>query len=132
MHVIASTRDRGRAVPYGRIAGGLLVGTVFLGVAATVAYLTFATPFLMTVSTTGPLTLSRVLLGVVSWTLALTAPVGFGLFGNIVVGILGAVLGGWLFGAVGFSFFPGIINTIITAFIGAVILLLVLRVIKRA
>ena len=57
---------------------------------------------------------------------------GFGLFGNIVIGILGAVLGGWLFGALGFSFLPGIVNSIITAFIGAVILLLVVRVLKRA
>ena len=57
---------------------------------------------------------------------------GFGLFGNIVVGILGAVIGGWLFGAIGFSFFPGILNTILTAFIGAVILLLIIRVVKRA
>lgn len=57
---------------------------------------------------------------------------GFGLFGNIVIGILGAILGGWLFGAVGFVFLPGIINTIITAFIGAVILLLIVRVLKRA
>jgi len=57
---------------------------------------------------------------------------GFGLFGNIVVGILGAVLGGWLFGAIGFSFFPGILNAILTAFIGAVILLLIIRVVKRA
>jgi uncharacterized membrane protein YeaQ/YmgE (transglycosylase-associated protein family) len=57
---------------------------------------------------------------------------GFGLFGNIVIGILGAVLGGWLFGAVGFSFFPGIVNSIITAFLGAVILLFVVRLIKRA
>jgi len=57
---------------------------------------------------------------------------GVGLFGNIVVGILGAVLGGWLFGAIGFSFFPGILNAILTAFIGAVILLLIIRVVKRA
>jgi len=57
---------------------------------------------------------------------------GFGLFGNIVVGILGAVLGGWLFGAIGFTFLPGILNAIITAFIGAVILLFVVRLIKRA
>ena len=57
---------------------------------------------------------------------------GFGLFGNIIVGILGAVVGGWLFGAIGFSFFPGILNAILTAFIGAVILLLIIRVVKRA
>ena len=57
---------------------------------------------------------------------------GFGLFGNIVIGILGAVLGGWLFGAIGFNFLPGIVNSIITAFIGAVILLFVVRLLKRA
>ena len=57
---------------------------------------------------------------------------GFGLFGNIVVGILGAVIGGWLFGAIGFSFFPGILNAILTAFLGAVVLLLIIRVLKRA
>jgi uncharacterized membrane protein YeaQ/YmgE (transglycosylase-associated protein family) len=57
---------------------------------------------------------------------------GFGLFGNIVVGILGAVLSGWLFGAIGFTFLPGIVNSIITAFIGAVILLFVVRLFKRA
>ena len=57
---------------------------------------------------------------------------GFGLFGNIVIGILGAAIAGWLFGAVGFSFFPGILNTILTATIGAVILLLIVRVLKRA
>jgi uncharacterized membrane protein YeaQ/YmgE (transglycosylase-associated protein family) len=51
---------------------------------------------------------------------------------NIVVGIIGAFLGSWLFGAIGFTFFPGIINAIITATIGAIILLLLIRVIKRA
>lgn len=57
---------------------------------------------------------------------------GFGLVGNIIVGILGAIFGGWLFGELGFAFTTGIINTIITAFIGAVILLLIVRLIKRA
>ncbi|MFT3728293.1 MAG: GlsB/YeaQ/YmgE family stress response membrane protein [Terricaulis sp.] len=57
---------------------------------------------------------------------------GFGLVGNIIVGIVGAFLGSWLFGMVGFTFFPGIINAIITATLGAIILLLLIRVIKRA
>jgi len=57
---------------------------------------------------------------------------GFGLVGNIIVGIVGAFLGSWLFGAIGFAFFPGVINAIITATIGAIILLLLIRVIKRA
>jgi len=71
--------------------------------------------------------------GVAGWLAGLVVRgFGFGLFGNIVIGILGAILGGWLFGAIGFVFLPGIINTIITAFIGAVILLLIVRVLKRA
>ena len=57
---------------------------------------------------------------------------GFGLIGNISVGIVGAFLGGWLFGQLGFSIGAGIINTIFTAFIGAVVLLLIVRVFKRA
>lgn len=57
---------------------------------------------------------------------------GFGLLGNIVVGIVGAFLGSWLFGMVGFAFFPGIINAIITATIGAIILLFLIRLVKRA
>lgn len=57
---------------------------------------------------------------------------GFGLVGNIVIGIIGAFLGGWLFGAVGLVIFPGIINTILTATLGAIILLLIVRVLKRA
>ena len=57
---------------------------------------------------------------------------GFGLFGNIVVGILGAVIGSWLFDTIGFSFTSGIVNEILTAMIGAVVLLLIVRVLKRA
>ena len=57
---------------------------------------------------------------------------GFGLVGNIIVGIIGAFLGSWLFGMVGFAAFPPIINAIITATIGAIILLLLIRVVKRA
>jgi uncharacterized membrane protein YeaQ/YmgE (transglycosylase-associated protein family) len=57
---------------------------------------------------------------------------GFGLFGNIVIGILGAVLGGWLLGMVGLGFGGGIFGSILTAFIGAVVLLLIVRVLKRA
>ena len=57
---------------------------------------------------------------------------GFGLVGNIIVGIIGAFLGGWLLGMAGFSVGAGIINTIFTAFIGAVVLLLIARVVKRA
>ena len=58
---------------------------------------------------------------------------GFGLLGNIVVGIVGALIAGLLFPRLGFNLGAGvIIGSIIYATIGAVILLLVIRLIKRA
>jgi uncharacterized membrane protein YeaQ/YmgE (transglycosylase-associated protein family) len=57
---------------------------------------------------------------------------GFGLIGNIVVGVLGAFIAGYVFPAIGVTLGAGIIGAIIHATIGAVILLLVVRVIKRA
>jgi uncharacterized membrane protein YeaQ/YmgE (transglycosylase-associated protein family) len=57
---------------------------------------------------------------------------GFGLVGNIVVGIVGAFLAGLLFPQLGFSIVSGIAGAIIHATIGAVILLLLLRLIRRA
>jgi uncharacterized membrane protein YeaQ/YmgE (transglycosylase-associated protein family) len=57
----------------------------------------------------------------------------YGLLGDVIVGILGAFIGGWLFGKMGWSsVFPGIAGTIFVAFIGAVILLVILRLIRRA
>lgn len=57
---------------------------------------------------------------------------GFGLLGNIVVGIVGAFLAGWIFPAVGISLGTGILAAIIHATIGAVILLFLLRLVKQA
>ena len=56
---------------------------------------------------------------------------GFGLFGNIVVGVIGALIGGWLFGLLGIVV-GGLIGSIIAAVVGAIILLALLRLIKRA
>jgi uncharacterized membrane protein YeaQ/YmgE (transglycosylase-associated protein family) len=57
---------------------------------------------------------------------------GFGLLGDIVVGILGAFVGGWLFQQLGWSTpFGGLVGTIFVAFIGAIVLLLLLRLIRR-
>ncbi len=57
---------------------------------------------------------------------------GYGLLGDIVIGIIGAFLGGWIFGALGWSTpFPGLAGTIFVAFIGSVVLLLLLRLIRR-
>lgn len=58
---------------------------------------------------------------------------GLGLLGDIVVGILGAFVGGWLFRQLGWSTpFGGLVGTIFVAFIGAIVLLLILRLIRRA
>ena len=57
---------------------------------------------------------------------------GFGLIGNIVVGIIGAVTAGWLLPRIGFVLVGGIVAAIINAVIGAVILLFVIGLFKKA
>ena len=56
---------------------------------------------------------------------------GFGLIGDVVVGILGAVIAGALFPRLGFALGSGILGTIIAAAIGACLLLFVMRLIRR-
>lgn len=57
---------------------------------------------------------------------------GFGLLGNIVVGIVGAFIAGFLFPAIGISIGGGVLAAIIHSTIGAVILLVLIRLIKQA
>jgi uncharacterized membrane protein YeaQ/YmgE (transglycosylase-associated protein family) len=59
---------------------------------------------------------------------------GFGLLGNIVVGIIGAFLAGWLLPMLGVSFSLGspIVTEIIYAMIGAIVLLVLIGLIRRA
>jgi uncharacterized membrane protein YeaQ/YmgE (transglycosylase-associated protein family) len=57
---------------------------------------------------------------------------GFGLVGNIIVGIVGALVGGWLLPRLGIYIGGGIIAAIINAAIGAVIVLFVIGLVKRA
>ncbi len=56
---------------------------------------------------------------------------GFGLFGDIVVGIVGAFVGSWLLPRLGVHLGTGLVPVIASATIGAVVLLLVLRMIRR-
>jgi uncharacterized membrane protein YeaQ/YmgE (transglycosylase-associated protein family) len=56
---------------------------------------------------------------------------GYGVLADIVLGILGGILGGWLFGMMGISA-GGTIGSIVVAFVGAVILVGLTRLIKRA
>jgi uncharacterized membrane protein YeaQ/YmgE (transglycosylase-associated protein family) len=58
--------------------------------------------------------------------------VGFGLIGNIAVGIIGAFLAGWLLPLVGIMIGGGLLGAIINATIGAVILLVIIGLVKRA
>lgn len=57
---------------------------------------------------------------------------GFGLIGNIIVGIVGAFIAGWLFPRLGFAIGGGVLAAIINATIGAIILLVLVKVLKRA
>lgn len=54
-----------------------------------------------------------------------------GLLGNIVVGVIGAFIASFVLPYVGFAFDDGLLGSILNATIGAVILLVLIRVIKR-
>ncbi|RFS13447.1 GlsB/YeaQ/YmgE family stress response membrane protein [Emticicia sp. C21] len=56
---------------------------------------------------------------------------GFGLIGNIIVGIVGALVGSWLFASLGVSLGAGVIGQIITAVIGALVVLFIVGLIRR-
>lgn len=57
---------------------------------------------------------------------------GFGIVGDILVGIAGAFVGGWLFSALEIrNPLGGILGTILVAFVGACVLLGLLRLFRR-
>lgn len=56
---------------------------------------------------------------------------GFGVLVNIVVGVLGAFFGGWLLPRLGITF-GGSMGAFVTAFLGAVILLAIIGLVKKA
>src|SRR6516164_1307083 len=55
---------------------------------------------------------------------------GYGLIGDLIVGVIGALLGGWLFGLAGVAS-GGLIGQLVVATIGAIVLILLLRLIKK-
>jgi uncharacterized membrane protein YeaQ/YmgE (transglycosylase-associated protein family) len=70
---------------------------------------------------------------IAGWLASAVVGGGYGVVGDIVVGVVGAFLGGWLFHAFHVaSPISGIAGTIFVAFIGAVVLLLLLRLIHRS
>lgn len=68
--------------------------------------------------------------GLIAGVLASLVVGGVGLIGDIIVGIVGAFVGGWIFQKLGVSSpFNGLAGVIFTAFIGAVVLLFLLHII---
>jgi uncharacterized membrane protein YeaQ/YmgE (transglycosylase-associated protein family) len=78
--------------------------------------------------------LTWLIVGLVAGVLAsLVVGGGYGLIGDIIIGIVGAFVGGWIFRALGVSSpFGGLGGIIFVAFIGACVLLFLLRVIRRS
>jgi len=77
--------------------------------------------------------LTLILVGLVAGLLASWAVggIGYGILGDIVVGIVGAFLGSWLFRVLHIrNPVAGLAGTILVAFIGSVVLLLILRAIR--
>lgn len=57
---------------------------------------------------------------------------GYGIFGSIVIGILGSFLGFWLFDELDFHISDGIIGTLIAGIVGALLILVILNLIRRS
>ncbi len=63
---------------------------------------------------------------------AVVGGIGHGLLGDIAVGVIGAVLGGWIFSTLQIALpVGGLPGTILVAFIGAVVLLAIIRMARR-
>jgi uncharacterized membrane protein YeaQ/YmgE (transglycosylase-associated protein family) len=56
---------------------------------------------------------------------------GFGLIGDLVIGLLGGIIGGWLAGFFGLQAISWLGN-IITAALGGVVLVAIVRILRRA
>lgn len=71
--------------------------------------------------------------GIAGWLAGLIVKgYGFGILGNIVVGIVGALVGSWLLGTLGIVIGGGVLGGILNAMIGAIIVLFLIGLIKRA
>jgi uncharacterized membrane protein YeaQ/YmgE (transglycosylase-associated protein family) len=79
--------------------------------------------------------LTLLLVGLVAGVLAalVVGGSGYGIIGDIVIGIVGAFVGDWLFRVLGLTNpLDGLPGTILVAFVGAILLLLILRLIRSA
>jgi uncharacterized membrane protein YeaQ/YmgE (transglycosylase-associated protein family) len=69
--------------------------------------------------------------GIAGWLAEQFMKSDMGLLMNIVLGIVGAAVASWLFGFMGLRFGPGWVGYLIAGFIGAVILIFVVRMIRQ-
>ena len=77
--------------------------------------------------------ISWIVIGLLAgWLAAKITDAPQGLFRNIAVGLVGAVLGGVLARQLGIQVMPSFWGELLTAIVGAVILLLVLQFVRRA
>jgi uncharacterized membrane protein YeaQ/YmgE (transglycosylase-associated protein family) len=81
---------------------------------------------------TGESILILIVIGVVAGWLAgvIVDGTGFGLIGDLVIGIIGAFIGSWLLPHLGLYFAPGILGAIIVSTIGAIVLLVIMRLLR--
>jgi uncharacterized membrane protein YeaQ/YmgE (transglycosylase-associated protein family) len=72
------------------------------------------------------------LVGIVAGWLAgqIVEGTGFGLIGDLLIGIVGAFIGNWLLPRLGVHLGAGIVAAIVNATIGAVVLLLIVRLLR--
>ena len=78
--------------------------------------------------------LTWIIVGLIAGVLAsvVMGGIGYGIIGDIIIGIVGAFIGGWLFSRMGWHApWGGLAGTIFVAFIGAVLLLFILHVLRR-
>jgi uncharacterized membrane protein YeaQ/YmgE (transglycosylase-associated protein family) len=108
-----------RATLIGRLLAGVLAGAVVLWAA-------------VMARSPAPSLVILLIVGLAAGWLAGQRGSGFGLVGDLIVGVVGAVMAGWLLPTLGIHIGFGIIGVIIDAVIGAVTLLLVLRLVRRA
>ena len=57
---------------------------------------------------------------------------GYGVLMDIVLGLLGGIIGGWIFGALGVWPLGGIVRSVAVSFVGAVVLVAISRMLRRA
>ena len=69
--------------------------------------------------------------GIAGWLAEQFMKSDMGLVMNIVLGIVGAAVASWLFSLIGLSFGPGWVGYLIAGFIGAVILIFVVRMVRQ-